>query len=491
MGILDRFRAKTEKLDIQGEWIKFNNENLEEATYDPTFDHEFSTPYVGTEKLGQSSYTDIKEWSISERKEILIRCHLMWERHPLAKGAIKTIRGFVVSTGLNITYRNDTIKAILEKFRVNNRSKLQMWERQWFEQLLVDGEVFVRIFSNSIRSQFDVVSLKPWLVENIESDPENRNNIVNYFIREEHGSGAPNDTSQVGLLIPIKAEEIVHCYIGALSYDTRGRSELYAIAPWLRAYREWLENRAKIHRYTGFLYHLAIKDATPGQVTSKRSVMRQPPVPPAIYVSSDQETLTEMGGRIDAGRAAEDGRQIKLMSSVSLGLPEYMLSDGYNANLASARSQQLPALRSFLTYQDIYINELWRPLHEKILEMAGIYLDMEVPEQDASGKDTGKMIKAYEAFDITAQPLVDEDPKSLAEALSLHVQNGWSSKETAATKAGYDWTKERELISKEDSEDAENVMVGRKLGNQPPINNPLPTDNTNPDDEEYVNDTAN
>ena len=484
MGIIDRIlnplvqsRAKQMVDDLIGGFLPLREDTaFREADYDSAYDFQFSEPYQKSQDKAAAWPAGVRigEWTLQERKDILLRCHLAWERNPLAKGGINVIRGFVVSTGLSVSYQNERVKLILENFRNGNRRNIQRWERQWFDQLLVDGEVFIRVKGKEGKGTLASVSastLKPWLVEAGESEEGNRDAIVAYHVRAERGTGLPgNPYLDAGTnLEVVPAEEIVHCYINSMAYDVRGRSELFVILPWMRAHREWLENRARINRYQGFLYHLQLAGATPGQVTAKRTAMRQPPAPGSVYVSSDLEKLEEKGGRIDAGRAAEDGRQIKLMSLVGLGLPEYMLSEGENANLATARSQQLPALRTFLTYQDIYIEELWKPLYEAVLELAGLDLEDEVEQQDNEGKATGRMIRVRDAFTVSAQQIVDEDPKSLAEALALHDQLGLASKATQASRAGYDYDKEKKLMALEDKEETDAVFQGRKLGSTVPV----------------------
>jgi hypothetical protein len=485
---LDRLieqRAESLSREWMGEF-----QRLEESTYDRTFDFEFSQPFAGSLQDGLQAFPpadQIREWTVAERRAILTRAFFLWERNPLAKGAIRVIRSFVVSTGLNVTYRNPQVQEIIENFRVQNRKRIQRGERQWFEQLIRDGEVFVRIVSNNLKGELNkasVVTIKPWLVEHIESEEGDRDDIINYYIRPEIGTGSPNDPQRdSGIAEPIPEDEIIHCYINAVGYDMRGRSELFVIMPWLRAYSDWLANRARINRYKGFLYHLQLRDATAGQVTTKRSAFRQPPAPGSVYVSSDKETLNAMDTSTGADRAAEDGRQIKLMNLIGLGMPEYMVSEGENANLATARSQQLPALRTFLDYQDIYTQELWHPIYEMVLKMAGLECDAMIDEYDSKGTKTGKQIRVYEAFSVEAQQLVDDDPKNLAEALTLHAQNGWASKKTLSGRAGYDFDAEQEMISAEEQEDAQAIMQGRKLGIVDPLAVGARTNGHNPDDD--------
>ncbi len=479
MGILDRLveRFLQPTVDRQAnekasELLNGVVRQVEEAAYDPGFDFEFSNPYRQGERLGGPVADARREWTLEERRQVLERAHLSWERNPLAKGIVRVIRGFVVSHGLSLTYRNNEVKAVIEEFRSRHRRIIQRRERQWFEQLLVDGEVFVRIFTNNRLaelSRVSIISVKPWLVEAIETEDGNRDEVVAYHIRPETGDGTLGRPIQdQGMKAdPIPAEDVVHCSITHFSYEQRGRSELFAILPWLGAYKDWLENRARINRYKGFLYHLRLTGATPGQVSTKRTAFRQPPAPNSVYVSSDQEELVELGGGTDASRVAEDGRAIKLMTLVGETLPEYMLSEGENANLATATAQQMPAVRSFETYQDIYTKELWRPIYEAVLVASGMDLDEDVPEHDTDGKATGQTVKRYEAFEVVAPALMDDDPKDLMEALTLAMQGGVMSTQTASERFGLDWKKEQELLKAERKEEVDDVMQGKRLGNIP------------------------
>lgn len=478
MSILDRLTQRflqplveRQAEDRASELLNGFVRQLDEAAYDPGFDFEFSAPYRQADRLGGPASAAFREWTVEERRQVIWRAQMAWRSNPLAKGIVRLIRGFVVSHGLSITYRNNEVEEIIEEFRARNRRTIQRRERQWFEQLVVDGEVFVRIFTNNQLaelSQVSMISVKPWLVDAIETEEGNRDSVVAYWIRPESGNGTLGQPIQErGASDRVMAEDVVHCAVSLFSYEQRGRSELFVILPWLNVYKDWLENRARINRYKGFLYHLQVAGATPAQVSTKRSAFRQPPAPSSVYVSSDKETLHEFGGTQDAGRVAEDGRALKLMSLVAMTLPEYMLAEGENANLATATAQQMPALRSFEAYQDIYTKELWRPIYEAVLTAAGLDLDAEVPEHDDEGKATGKKIKVWEAFEVVAPALMDDDPKDLAEALTLAQQAGWMSTATAATRFGVDWAVEKEKIELEDKEEVNDVVQGKRLGNLP------------------------
>ena len=140
-----------------------------------------------------------------------------------------------------------------------------------------------------------------------------------------------------------------------------------------------------------------------------------------------------------------------------------MLSDGQNANLASASAQQLPALRTFKEYQDIAVNRIWIPIYKRVLDnaiKAGV-LPEHVQEYDGEGEpmfeddgQTPKLLDVYEAFSLEAPELESDDPNTLAQALQISVNNGWVSDETAAGQMGFDWTSEQKKIARQEKTQA-------------------------------------
>lgn len=427
---------------------------------DIEYPFEFGQPYSGRdkEKLGwavpSSDYPT--EMTYEERKALLLRAHQAWERNPLAKQGVGLIRRFVVGQGLSISYRNSQVRGIIENWRQQYRHLWRRWEKQLFDQLLIDGELFLRIFGNRLNgaefSSVRVVPLKPWLVEAIETEPEDYTSVMAYHVYPQKGSGKPGDPLvTTGSSEEIAASEIIHAAINSLAYDMRGRSELGCILPWVRAYKEWLEGRARINRYKGLLYHHKLIGGTPSDMQTVRNRYKKPIEPGSILVTTDKEDIVELGGKVGADDVGEDGRAIKLMSIVGLGLPEYMLSDGQNSNLATTRSQQLPALRSFEDYQDIYIEQVWQPIYLAILK-AALGEDATLPEEDEDGNETGEELLLEDTFSLQAPDIAEEDPKNLAEALQIAVMNGWVSNTTASIRLGFDYQKEQELIKREGME---------------------------------------
>ena len=449
------------------------------AEAESTFHFQFDRPYRYSENLSQFPTADpLREWDFVTRKAVLARCHMAWERNPLANAAIALTTYFSVGDGLTVTYRNEQVEKILEEFRLNPENAVQQYEKSFCNDLQLDGELFIRFFKND--EQVVIVPLPPWEIDWIRTERGFRKRARGYHQLGGQTDGTPGDFENIDDEIP--AANVLHIAINQCSYETRGRPELFRILPWLRAYKDWLEGRARQNHWRGaLLWWVKLIGGTPSQVVTKRAQYKQPPPPGSLIVSNDKEEWSEVSNKISAADVAEDGRQIKMMTAIGAQMPEYMLSDGANANLASATAQQLPALRKFSHFQDIMLWQVWQPIYQRVLETAieaGL-LPAEVEEQDAEGEpvldadSAPKRIPAIEAFDLAAPELEEEDPKTLAEALKIAVGYGWASNETSSGRMGFDWQIEQKKIRREEQADLERQAAGG-LGSAPPNGLRLP-----------------
>lgn len=407
----------------------------------------------------------LREWdsagplgTTSTRREILMRTHLAWERNPVAKQAVAITTQFAMGDGLTLKCYNPDVEEVLEEFRDNKENGVELYEKLFCTDLQIDGELFIRFYKDDGGQGRTLINpLKPWEIWWIETERGFPMRPVSYHWYSLSTNFTPGDLQIVTEDIP--AAEVLHITINRHSYEQRGRPDLFNILPWLKAYKDWLENRARQNFWRGaLLWWVKLINGTPAQVSGKRAQYKQPPPPGSMVVSNDKEEWSALQNDIKAGDAADDGRQIKLMSAIGKGLPEYMLSDGQNANLASASAQQLPALRTFGEYQDIMVNQVWWPIYTQVIHNAidaGI-LPEEVQEYDSDGDPmfeedgkTPKMIETCEAFGLEAPELESDDPNTLAQALQIAVNNEWASGETAAGRMGFDYTSEQKKIERE------------------------------------------
>ena len=472
--------ARKKKVDELETLVEALNEAVSDST---AFRIEFDQPYAHTnmEQLSGHSYA-LREWSAIERDNVLERAHQAWERNPIAAAAVKFTTQFTVGKGMRIVYRNHRVKEVIDRYIENPDNDFQFMEKETMDFLQVDGEIFLR-FITTPTDDIVTTAIPAWAVRDILVHPLIRRKKMVYKIARSWVAPKDDDNTWDMLkndeVVEIQAEEILHIAINKAPYEVRGRSDLFRILPWLKAYKDWLENRARINRLkSAILFHVSLAGASQATINSKRNTYKKPPDPGSLVVSSDKEEWEILGSKIEAGDAAEDGRQIKLMAAAGKQMPEYFFGDGTNANLATARAQQLPVLKAFADYQDIGANQIWKPVFKRVIRAAiesGV-LPEKVQEEDGEGNpvmmpdpmkpgepppardpETGvrkepvkgkiRMIKSVDAFEILYPELESDDPKNLAQALEIAQGANWVSPETASSRMGFDYQEEQRRIA--------------------------------------------
>lgn len=422
-----------------------------------SFGFQFDTPNRSAADSPIAPVTEdpLKEWDWTTREFVLAHTHSAYQRNPIANRAVKYTASFVVGEGFSLTPRNPAVGETLRRFIDHPDNQLRKYERQAVVDLLVDGELLLRFYTE--RGETVMVPLRPWELRYIVTEPGFYRRAESYHVERETGGDHPlNPPRQEREDIP--ADEMLHVGINQHGYELRGRPELYAVLPWLRAYKEWLENRARQNHWrNALLWWVKIASSAPGVIAAKVAQYQRPPTPGSIAVTSDKEEWKALHNPAGGSDAAEDGRQIKLMSAVGFGLPEYFLADGSNTNLASASKQQLPALTTFADFQRIMVEEVWTPVLRRVLRNAvdAGRLPVQVPKTDVLGvpqldaNGLPVMIDTETAFSVAYEPLQGSDPLTIARALQIAVREGWASRETAARELGLDYAAERQRMAGE------------------------------------------
>lgn len=473
---------------------------LNEATRD-TYRFQFDTPQRTSDDLPITPVTEdpLLEWNWQTRKQVLSNCHSVYARNPLANTAVQYTADFIVGEGFNLTAKNKQVEYYLNAFIDNPDNAIREYERQAIIDLQVDGELFIRYFTGDedvTRGQVIAVPLRPWECLYVETEKGFFRRPVCYKFQIYKTPGDAWSAGGQTDIEDIPADEIQHVAINRHGYELRGRPELYRVLPWLRADKEFLENRARQNHWrNALLWLVKVANANASQLASVVARWSRPPTPGSVAVESANVDVQPLNNSVGASDAGEDGRQIKLRSIFGLRLPEYFFADGFNANLASARSQQLPALTKFGAFQTIMLEQVWYPMFKRVLETAienGLLPDF-VQEQDADGEpvtvsqqdldyammnlmpdveqefkygpanadgEYPRFVRTVKAFDVTYAPLGDNNLLTIAQAMDIITARGWGSKETAQVKVGLDPALENKRLKREEQQREEAQRAG-------------------------------
>jgi hypothetical protein len=108
----------------------------------------------------------------------------------------------------------------------------------------------------------------------------------------------------------------------------------------------------------------------------------------------------------------------------------------------------LPVLKKFDNYQHILARRVWIPIYRRVILNAieAGRIDEMVDEIDENGKPTGRKIRAIDAFSYEYPEIKEKDPKNLAEALQIAVQQFGVSEKTAQIKMGFNPQQEKQRV---------------------------------------------
>lgn len=426
------------------------------ATYRHQFDGNRSVQYDG--RVDMPLDDPLEEWDWATRKDVLTNCHAAYHRNPLAKATVDLTRRFVIGKGHTVIAQNQEVQAVIDEFRANPENNVYGYDRTFIQDLQVDGELFIQYFVED--GQVVIAQVPPWFVKGVTTEAGFFRRIRSWEL-EYTQDGQPKQDS-------IPGGQMLHIAINNHGYELRGRPDLFVILPWLRAYNEWLVDRARQNKWrNALLWLVKVASRVPGAVAKMRAVWRVPPPPGSTAVVPEGVEVEALSNPVGAGDASEDGRQIKLNIIVGVGLPEYMMADGQNANLASASAQQLPALWKFTDGQELMTEQVWTPIYRTVIQAAvdAGRLPAEVPVEDPDGDPLpdADPILAVDAFKVSYYELQSDDPLNLAQAFALLTSGRISSIETAREKLGLDNHVEEKRLEREESAMRDRVAQGREM----------------------------
>lgn len=462
-------------------------EYLQEASQAETMRFQFDSPYRNAADLPINPTTEdpLREWNAATRQMVLANCHSAYERNPLANTAVQYTADFVIGEGFNLTARNKKVQKFLETFIKHPDNAIREYERQAVIDLQLDGELFIRYFTGSgdmTRGDVVAVPLRPWECIGIQTELGFFRRPITYHFQMQQSTGDDWGTRFETVNIQIPAAEIQHVAINRHGYELRGRPELYRVLPWLRADSEFLQNRARQNHWrNALLWWVSVATNSASQLSQIAARWSRPPTPGSVVVESDKVKVAPLTNSSGGADADHDGRAIKLRSIIGLRLPEYFFADGFNANLASSKSQQLPAMTKFSAFQTVMIEQVWTPMFTRVLETAvdaGL-LPEQVQEQDSEGEliylqvgdfdedgnavtvKTPKMCDTVDVFEVSYAPLADEGMKDLAEALSIMKVNGWIDNTSAIEDLGLDPSIIKKRLKRQQEDDMTDVAQGK------------------------------
>jgi hypothetical protein len=323
------------------------------------------------------------------RNKLIIMSRVYWAKDPLAKQAVRLWTDYSLGQGMSYNAEDDGVQTNLDTFVKHRRNKSIMGsegQRRSSKKLLVDGELFFAIFTEGDATK-TIRRIDCLQMTDIISDPDDDEHVLGY--RRQMANNQTSiyqdwrcDDDDVALLrqqkdpqtkvvIGNKVEENVVVY--HLPFDTlqkRGNGLLFAACDWSKEHRRFMEARVAI---TQALAKFAWKGEVKGgqsvidnlrkklessHVTSGATTPERNPqnAAGATWLQNAGLNMTPMPRSTGAGDAEGDGNQLKLMVSAATGIMLHYFGDPSTGNLATATAMELPMLKMFESYQQLWMD---------------------------------------------------------------------------------------------------------------------------------------
>jgi hypothetical protein len=382
-----------------------------------------------------------------------------------ARGLIENALKFIAGTEpgedvrFNVLRATDLVEQKLldfwEEWAEDERNEWRLLSWEIVERALRDGECFLRVFDAG-RSNFAFRFIDPLDVKDpsgrvtygIETKPEDAATPVAYYVLRPDGQRADR----------IGAKNVIHIKIGVDSDVKRGIPYLYIVHQRLRRYDKFVDARLILgqlrsalallreHKTGGAAGVQAFADAhKTGEKTqvvsgTSLSVRRQLWRPGTIIDTTPNVRYEFLEPKTASEDAAADARMALLSIAAGTGQPSYMVTnDTTRANYASTTIEERLGVKEFGKWQAffaVYFRRIWGRV------VAWGVRTKRLPAEAGRARVEVKFPR------IKTRNPVDEST-----ADEKYVGIGAMSRQTAAERAGLDWSKERRRleIDQEDS----------------------------------------
>jgi hypothetical protein len=389
--------------------------------------------------LTQRNQLATTELDTTTRVAYVNKSRMYWLRDPMAKQAVRLWTDYAMGTGISYSSKDKSIEDAIRSFmkhRANRRVMSSEGQRKSSKKLLIDGEVFFGIFKGKDGKKI-VRLIDPVQITHVISDPDDVEHILAYRRvlpprpgRQEKSifyidwtcnaeDRALAKTIKIDNQAVVLEEDVVVYHLPFDALYQRGNGLLTPVVDWAREHRRFMEARVAITQaLSKYAHKLTVKggqgtvDRIKGQLQSSyaksgaASVERNPQTAPAsTWVQNDGMDLQAIPKATGAGDSEKDSNQLKLQICAGVNIMLHYFGDPSTGNLATATAMELPMLKAFESYQ-----ELWKDAYTDIFNIV-------MDEDSDDGVDEGE---DGEAIDITVDlpPILADDLGALSTAFS-------------------------------------------------------------------------
>lgn len=346
---------------------------------------------------------------------------LYYTKDPLAKQAIRLWTDYTFGTGMTWSCEDKQADKALSDYwnlRDNQPVLSAKGQRRMSTKLLVDGELFIALF---LGTETRVRLVNPLEITAIITDPDDRDDErfykrewfdtlghshIDYYPSHRNVRADPcKGPAGQDITVTDGAKNTVIYHLPWDNLGQRGYPLLTPAIDWIKQYRRFLASRVAIMlALARFAWDVKTKGGAASVAAAKAKLDDQEVPAGSAWIGNEGVSLNAIKTDTGARNAYDDGRMLKLQVAAACGIPEQYFGDISIGNLATAKTVELPMMKMFQSYQQIWW-DAFRDIDEVVLEHSGIATDTPI-DRDFPAIAPEDVFQAAQAIStiITAMP---------------------------------------------------------------------------------------
>lgn len=282
------------------------------------------------------------------------KCFEAATRNPVGKRIAKIIPQFVLSRGVRGSHNQPEYQAAWNEFW--KAQKMAQRTKSILRELVIYGEIFLRYFK--LPAGLAVRSLDPSTIWEIVTNPDDIEEVYYYHqqyvtLNQNLYLTDKNVPPSTLIIRQIPGADIDHYKINATSHEKRGRSELYAILPWLMRFRDFVNDRVVLNKMRAMFAMDVSVDGGNLDLAMAEQQFATPPGSGSVLIHNKKVAVEFKNANTNANESKTDSEMLLKIIAVGAGVSEQFLGVSYGSNRAGALIQTEPDVKNFEDYREI------------------------------------------------------------------------------------------------------------------------------------------
>lgn len=310
-----------------------------------------------------SYFRDRINW---DRETVLTEVITAWRSNPIAKRIVEITTEFVVGDGFGFTVEKaetQKLKKFLTEFWKGELNDLDTQIPEFCDEVWRSGDLLILCTVDEAGMTY-VRALPAELIKEIETAENDYRQELRYkrtsldddpYLSYSEWKKATDDEKKKGF--------ILHFALNRAVGSAFGESDLASVLYWIKLYRQFLEDRARLNFFRQlftFIVQKAFSSWKDKMDFIADFVKMLPRKAGGVLAVDKGETVGTLNPNLASFEAGEDGLAIKRMIAVGVQMPMHYLAEPESSTSTTADSSGTPTFRRFKSRQKFMVRVISR-----------------------------------------------------------------------------------------------------------------------------------